>query len=74
MTNNQYNLGLAIFFIVYAIFEPLTNVLLKRLRPSVFIPVITIAWVSGAAQTLQNSCTNHVAAVGNLHDDSWSGA
>ncbi|KIW47398.1 uncharacterized protein PV06_00096 [Exophiala oligosperma] len=44
MTNNQYNLGLAIFFIVYAIFEPLTNVLLKRLRPSVFIPVITIAW------------------------------
>ena len=46
ITNSQYNLVLAIFFLVYAIFEPMTNVLLKRFRPSVFIPTITVAWVS----------------------------
>ena len=46
ITNSQYNLGLAIFFLVYAIFEPMTNVLLKRFRPSVIIATITVAWVS----------------------------
>jgi hypothetical protein len=35
-----YNATLSIFFVSYAIFEPLTNVLLKRLRPSIFIPII----------------------------------
>lgn len=28
----------------YAGFEPLTNILLKRLRPSVFIPLIMVFW------------------------------
>lgn len=37
---DQYNQTLTIFFISYSIFEPLTNVLLKRMRPSVFIPII----------------------------------
>lgn len=36
----QYNMTLTIFFISYSVFEPVTNVLLKRLRPSVFIPII----------------------------------
>lgn len=44
MTNNQYNITLTIFFISYALFEPLTNILLKRLRPSIFIPAIMVAW------------------------------
>lgn len=44
MTNTQYNNTLTIFFISYSVFEPLTNVLLKRLRPSVFIPIIMILW------------------------------
>jgi len=46
MTNTQYNNTLTIFFISYSVFEPLTNILLKRLRPSVFIPIIMILWVS----------------------------
>ncbi|KAI1759332.1 MFS general substrate transporter [Hypoxylon sp. FL1150] len=45
----QYNLSLTIFFISYSIFEPVTNVLLKKMRPSVFIPIIMILW--GAAMT-----------------------
>ncbi|KAL1959520.1 hypothetical protein VTO42DRAFT_1965 [Malbranchea cinnamomea] len=44
MTNDQYNLTLTVFFISYAVFEPVTNVLLKRWRPSVFIPIIMFLW------------------------------
>ena len=44
MTNSQYNLTLTIFFISYAAFEPLTQILLKRLRPSIFIPTIMVLW------------------------------
>lgn len=40
MNTQQYNDTLTIFFISYALFEPLTNILLKRLRPSIFIPII----------------------------------
>ena len=40
MGTQDYNLTLTIFFISYAIFEPLANILLKKLRPSIFIPII----------------------------------
>ena len=36
----QFNATLTIFFVSYSVFEPLTNVLLKRMRPSVFLPII----------------------------------
>ncbi|KAF2810370.1 MFS nicotinic acid transporter-like protein Tna1 [Mytilinidion resinicola] len=44
MTDGQYNAALSLFFVSYALAEPLTNVLLKRLRPSIFIPIIMIFW------------------------------
>lgn len=44
MSTGQYNVALSIFFISYAIFEPLTNVLLKKLKPSIFIPIIMYAF------------------------------
>jgi len=44
MTNDQYNICLTVFFISYALFEPLTNIMLKKLRPSIFLPAIMIAW------------------------------
>ncbi|KAF2876337.1 major facilitator superfamily domain-containing protein [Massariosphaeria phaeospora] len=44
LTNGQYNATLSIFFVSYSVFEPLTNILLKRLRPSVFIPIIMTWW------------------------------
>lgn len=44
MTDGQYNAALSLFFVSYAGFEPLTNILLKRLRPSVFIPIIMVLW------------------------------
>jgi len=40
----QYNASLSIFFVSYALAEPLTNVLLKRYRPSIFLPITMIGW------------------------------
>ncbi|KAK3393353.1 major facilitator superfamily domain-containing protein [Podospora didyma] len=44
LTTTSYNATLTIFFVSYAVFEPITNILLKKLRPSLFIPVIMIFW------------------------------
>ncbi|KAF2720626.1 MFS general substrate transporter [Polychaeton citri CBS 116435] len=44
MSTGEYNASLSIFFVSYAFVEPLTNVLLKRFRPSVFIPAIMVVW------------------------------
>lgn len=44
MTDSEYNLSLTIFFISYSIFEPVTQILLKRMRPSIFIPLIMFLW------------------------------
>lgn len=56
MTTGQYNATLSIFFVSYSVFEPLTNILLKRLRPSVFIPIIMIVW--GICMTFMGFVTN----------------
>jgi hypothetical protein len=40
MSTGKYNAALSLFFVSYSVFEPATNVLLKRLRPSIFIPII----------------------------------
>jgi len=39
MTTTQYNLTLTVFFVSYAAFEALANFMLKRFKPSIFIPV-----------------------------------
>ncbi|KAJ5372989.1 Major facilitator superfamily domain general substrate transporter [Penicillium concentricum] len=57
MTNAQYNATLTIFFVSYSVFEPATNVLLKRLRPSIFIPLIMMAW--GLCMTFMGFVTNY---------------
>jgi sugar phosphate permease len=44
MTDSQYNESLTIFFVSYSVFEPLTNILLKKLRPSIFLPIIMVLW------------------------------
>lgn len=44
MNSGQYQAALSLFFVSYAGFEPLTNILLKRMRPSIFIPLIMVLW------------------------------
>ncbi|KAF3481783.1 MFS transporter [Arthroderma uncinatum] len=56
LTDGQYAAALTIFFVSYSVFEPVTNVLLKRLRPSIFIPVIMLIW--GICMTTMGLTTN----------------
>jgi hypothetical protein len=44
LVGNQYAWTLTIFFFSYAAFEVPSNLLLKKLRPSVWLPSIMIAW------------------------------
>ncbi|KAH7161811.1 major facilitator superfamily transporter [Dactylonectria macrodidyma] len=56
MSGRDYNLSLTIFFITYALFEPLTNTLLKRLTPRIFFTGIIITW--GVIMTLMGLVKN----------------
>ncbi|KAL5478623.1 hypothetical protein ACEPAI_2808 [Sanghuangporus weigelae] len=44
LVGNQYNIALTMFFIPYCLFECPSNLVLKKLRPSKWLPGITIAW------------------------------
>ena len=50
MTEPQYNWCLTVFFFTYCVFEVPSNLMLKRLRPSVWLPTIMVAW--GVVMTL----------------------
>ncbi|KAK3680912.1 major facilitator superfamily domain-containing protein [Podospora appendiculata] len=50
MTSDQYNWCLTVFFFTYAAFEVPSNLLLKKLRPSRWLPTIMVAW--GVVMTL----------------------
>lgn len=56
MTAGNYSAALSIFFVSYALAEPLTNVLLKRFRPSIFLPAIMVLW--GICMTSMGLCHN----------------
>ncbi|KAI0176135.1 MFS general substrate transporter [Hypoxylon sp. FL1284] len=56
MSSDEYNWCLTVFFFTYAAFEVPSNLLLKRLRPSRWLPFIMIAW--GAVMTLMGIVRN----------------
>ncbi|EEH35030.2 hypothetical protein PAAG_06077 [Paracoccidioides lutzii Pb01] len=56
LTDSQYNATLTIFFVSYSVLEPITNVLLKKMRPSFFIPLIMFFW--GTCLTCMGLVTN----------------
>ncbi|KAK5653413.1 hypothetical protein OQA88_8898 [Cercophora sp. LCS_1] len=57
MTNDQYNWCLTVFFFTYAAFEVPSNLLLKKLRPSRWLPTIMVAW--GIVMTLMGIVQNY---------------
>ncbi|KAJ0323063.1 hypothetical protein COL5a_008511 [Colletotrichum fioriniae] len=57
MTADQYNWCLTVFFFTYAAFEVPSNLLLKKLRPSVWLPTIMVAW--GVVMTLMGIVKNY---------------
>jgi len=50
LAGSRYNWCLTIFFFSYAAFEVPSNLLLKKLRPSIWLPTIMVAW--GTVMTL----------------------
>lgn len=44
LTSNQYSISLIVFFVTYVVFEPPSNMLLVRLKPSLYLPVIMTIW------------------------------
>lgn len=57
ITGPQYNWCLTIFFFSYAAFEVPSNLLLKKLRPSFWLPTIMVAW--GVVMTLMGIVQNY---------------
>ncbi|RYP36432.1 hypothetical protein DL767_003395 [Monosporascus sp. MG133] len=66
MTPDEYNWCLTAFFFTYAAFEVPSNLLLKKLRPSRWLPCIMIAW--GTVMTLMGLVVVAVIAFFMLHD------
>ncbi|CEJ56306.1 Putative Permease of the major facilitator superfamily [Penicillium brasilianum] len=57
MTGPQYNWALTVFFFTYCVFELPSNLLLKKLRPSRWLPLIMVAW--GVVMTLMGIVQNY---------------
>ncbi|KAK3386832.1 high-affinity nicotinic acid transporter [Podospora didyma] len=57
LTPDQYNWCLTVFFFTYAAFEVPSNLLLKKLRPSRWLPFIMVAW--GLVMTLMGIVQNY---------------
>ncbi|KAF2014647.1 MFS general substrate transporter [Aaosphaeria arxii CBS 175.79] len=57
MSPSQYNWTLTVFFFFYAAFEVPSNLLLKKLRPSIWLPSIMVAW--GTVMTLMGLVQNY---------------
>jgi sugar phosphate permease len=57
LTGQQYNLCATVFFFTYCAFEIPSNLLLKRFRPSIWLPSIMVAW--GTVMTLMGLVKNY---------------
>ncbi|KAJ6440498.1 MFS nicotinic acid transporter Tna1 [Purpureocillium lavendulum] len=57
MTDDQYNWCLTVFFFTYAAFEVPSNLLLKKYRPSRWLPFIMVCW--GIVVTLMGIVQNY---------------
>jgi MFS family permease len=56
LTGNDYNIALLSFFITYIIFEVPSNLIIKKVRPSIFLSSIMVLW--GIATMAQGLVTN----------------
>lgn len=57
LTDDQYNWCLTAFFFTYAFFEVPSNLMLKKVRPSIWLPAIMVAW--GVVMTLMGLVHNY---------------
>ncbi|KAI0689566.1 MFS general substrate transporter [Cytidiella melzeri] len=62
ITDKQYLIALTVFFFPYALFEPPSNVALRKLRPSRWLSFIMLVW--GLAMTFHGLVRNYAGLVG----------
>ncbi|VDB96701.1 unnamed protein product [Peniophora sp. CBMAI 1063] len=62
LTGNRYNIALTMYFIPYCLFECPSNLVLKKFRPSRWLPLITVTW--GVIMTLMGLVKNYPQLVG----------
>ncbi|KIK70108.1 hypothetical protein GYMLUDRAFT_187714 [Collybiopsis luxurians FD-317 M1] len=62
LQGNQYNIALTMYFIPYCIFECPANLVLKKFRPKIWLPGITIVW--GTIMTLMGLVKTYPQLVG----------
>lgn len=56
LKGNEYSIALVVFFVGYVVTEAPSNVLIKRLKPSIYIPALMVAW--GIVMTLMGLVHN----------------
>ncbi|PGH15077.1 hypothetical protein AJ79_02603 [Helicocarpus griseus UAMH5409] len=57
LTGSQYNICLTVFFFPYALFELPSNLVLAKLKPSIWLPTIMVGW--GLVMTLMGIVRNY---------------
>ncbi|KAJ7045902.1 MFS general substrate transporter [Mycena alexandri] len=62
LTGNKYNIALTMYFVPYCLFECPANLVLKRFRPSKWLPGITVVW--GIIMTMMGLVKNYPQLVG----------
>ncbi|KAI9060609.1 MFS general substrate transporter [Trametes sanguinea] len=61
ITDSQYLISLTVLFFPYALFEPLSNLALKRVRPSIWLSSIMLVW--GVIMTLHGVVSNYAGLI-----------
>jgi len=61
LVGNRYNVALTVFFVPYALFEVPSNIVLKLIRPSIWIPIIVFLW--GLVMTLMGTVNSYPGLV-----------
>ncbi|KAI0756700.1 MFS general substrate transporter [Daedaleopsis nitida] len=62
ITDKQYLIALTVFFFPYSLFEPPSNIALRKLRPSLWLSFIMLIW--GIAMALHGVITNYAGLIG----------
>ncbi|KAI0091669.1 MFS general substrate transporter [Irpex rosettiformis] len=62
INDTQYNVALAVFFVAYSLFEVPSNIVLKRLRPSIWLSLLMLLW--GIVMTTQGLVHNYGGLLG----------
>ena len=57
LSSTQYNACLSVLFVTYVVFEIPSNLILKKLRPSLWIPLIMVTW--GIVMTLMGLANSY---------------